>query len=319
MAGSRPQGYLADGIFLGPAALRPTRESGSPGNAVFAPGVANRILESMPRRVNDYRGLTQKSRLRLLHAVQRVPGRRLQELAEEAGVPISTARDHMRVLEDEGLIASAPVDTGRRGRPPNGYSPVRQIEHSPAAERRVVGSRTRGDVLRRLDPALDHTESLGFEAVHQLDALYEHLDDAGMEPELDERTLTVGLLPCLYEEMIDQERPLVCSVHAKLVRDQLAQVSGPLELRRLHPFLGPQRCVIVLALKGEAARSALPGGLDGDCEDAQLEQGAVLAMRALATPVDADQAGSPGCDHDTSASGGGYAGCCAQRSGPKTS
>ncbi|WP_255727366.1 helix-turn-helix domain-containing protein [Nesterenkonia sp. DZ6] len=273
----------------------------------------------MPRRVDDYRGLTQKSRLRLLHAVQRVPGRRLQELAEEACVPVSTARDHLRVLEDEGLIASAPVDTGRRGRPPHGYSPVQRIEHSQAAERRAAAARARGDLLRDLAPELDHSDSLGTKAVHQLDALYEHLEDAGMEPELDEQELTVGLLPCLYEEMIDEERPLVCSVHAKLVRDQLAQVSGPLELRRLHPFLSPKRCVIVLALKGEAARSTQPGGLDGDCDDAALEQGAVRAKRTLDHSADESLGDAACCDHTPPASGGGYAGCCAQRSGPNTS
>src|SRR5699024_289201 len=90
--------------------------------------------DRMPRRVDDYRGLTQVSRLRLLQAVQRKPGRRLSDLAEAAGVHINTARDHLRVLEDEGLVVSAPVDTGRRGRPPLGYSPVTRAEHSPQAQ-----------------------------------------------------------------------------------------------------------------------------------------------------------------------------------------
>lgn len=276
-------------------------------------------MSPMPRRVEDYRGLTQKSRLRLLHAVQRVPGRTLQELADEAEVALSTARDHLRVLQDEGLIASAPVETGRRGRPPKGYSPVQRIEHSPAAERRALAARTRGDRLRRLDPDLDHSGSLGPEAVHQLDALYEHLEDAGLEPEVDEQELTIGLLPCLYEEMIDEQRPLVCSVHAKLVRDQLEQVSGPIELRRLHPFLGPKRCVLVLAVSGEAACAQHHGGLDGDCDDAQLERGAVLAMRALSDSTEQDPPTSAGCDHCDQAPHGAYAGCCAHRSGPNTS
>lgn len=235
----------------------------------------------MPRRVDDYRGLTQKSRLLLLHAVQRVPGRRLQELADEAGLHANTARDHLRVLEDEGLVTSAPIETGKRGRPPNGYSPVRQLERSPAAMRRAAAARARGDLLRRLEPELDHGRSLGPEAVHQLDVLYEHLDDAGLEPEIDEQELTIGLLPCLYEDMIDAQRPLVCSVHAKLVRHQLEQITGPLELRRLHPFVSPNRCVLVLALGSQAPRSSRTGGIDGDRSDAELEQCAVRALRAI--------------------------------------
>lgn len=255
----------------------------------------------MPRRVEDFRGLTQRSRLRLLHAVQRLPGRLLQELAEETGLPLNTARDHLRVLEGEGLVARAPVETGRRGRPPNGYSPVRRTEHSLVAEQRARAAQERGEVLRGLDPELDHRDVLGDEAVHQLDALYEHLEDAGMEPEVDERDLTIGLLPCLYEEMIDAERPAVCSVHARLVRDQLEQVPGPLELRRLHPFVGPERCVLVLGRHGEAAPSSRLGGVEADRNDAELERAAVRALRAL-PPEDGDQAGD-----------------CAQRSGPNTS
>lgn len=235
----------------------------------------------MPRRVDDYRGLTQKSRLRLLHAVQRVPGRRLQELAEEAGMPINTARDHLRILKDEGLVASSPVETGERGRPPHVYSPVQSAEHSPVARRRVHDAKARGDILRGLDPQLDHSDALGVEAVHQLDTLYEHLEDAGLEPEIDEDDLTIGLLPCLYEGMLDTDRPIVCSVHARLVRDQLEQVPGPLELRRLHPFIGPKRCELVLGRRGEQAPSSRPGGVDADQSDSELEQYAVRAMRAM--------------------------------------
>src|SRR5690625_5511697 len=90
----------------------------------------------MPRRTTDYRGLTEQSRVRLLHAVQRAPARCLKDLAAEADVHINTARDHLRILESEGFVFSAPVDTGKRGRPPMGYWPVQRSEHSPAAQDR---------------------------------------------------------------------------------------------------------------------------------------------------------------------------------------
>ena len=237
-------------------------------------------LATVPRRVEDYRGLTQRSRVLLLHAIQRAPGRRLQELAAETGLPVNTARDHLRVLEDEGLIVSAPVETGRRGRPPLGWSPVRQAEHSPAAERRVQGARERGAALRGLDPSLDHRSELGAEAVHQLDALYEHLEDTGMEPEIDEQNLTVGLLPCLYETLMDSDQPVVCSVHARLVQAQLEQAGGPLELRRLHPFVGRERCLLVLGRRGEESRVSRPGGVDPSAEDSELGAEAVQAFRS---------------------------------------
>lgn len=251
----------------------------------------------MPRRVDDFRGLTQVSRLRLLQAVQRNPGRQLRELADEADVHINTARDHLRVLEDEGLVVSAPVETGRRGRPPMGYSPVRSAEHSPAAQRRVEEAKDRGRMLRSVAPDLDRSEELGDEASHQLDALYEHLDDAGLEPDVDEGELTVGLLPCLYQDLIDTDRPLVCSVHAKLVRHQLEQVPGPLELKKLHPFIGPDRCLLVLGRAGEGARTIRPGGIDGDRDDAELEQYAADALRSLPRRSEPEDDEDPGSRH----------------------
>ncbi|WP_198394841.1 helix-turn-helix domain-containing protein [Brevibacterium yomogidense] len=234
----------------------------------------------MPRRVDDFRGLTQVSRLRLLQSVQRKPGRQLRELADETGVHVNTARDHLRVLEEEGFVVSAPVETGKRGRPPMGYSPVRKAEHSSAAQRRLEEAKDRGRLLRRIAPDLDYSEELGDEASHQLDVLYEHLDDAGLEPDVDEGELTVGLLPCLYQDLIDTNRPLICSVHAKLVRHQLEQVPGPLELKKLHPFVEPHRCLLVLGLAGEGARTAQPGGIDSDRDAAELEQYAADAMRS---------------------------------------
>ena len=241
----------------------------------------------MPRRVDDFRGLTQRSRVLLLHAVQRAPGLLIQELAVETGLPVNTARDHLRVLEDEGLVVSAPVETGRRGRPPMGWSPVQQVEHSPVAQRRVQGARERGELLRGLQPELDHSPELGAEAVHQLDALYEHLEDAGLEPQIDEQDLTVGLRPCIYERLMDSDEPVVCSVHARLVQTQLEQAGGPLELRRLHPFVGRERCLLVLGRRGEAGHVIRPAGVDPSAQDSELGAEAVQAYRAqLATSAE---------------------------------
>lgn len=231
----------------------------------------------MPRRVSDYRGLTEMSRLRLLHAVQRRPGRLLKELAEDAGIHVNTARDHMRVLEDEGLVLSTPVETGRRGRPPVVYTLVLETSESEEAERRVQDAVARGELLRRLEP--DLRGSLDNTTLHQLDTLYEHLDDVGLEPEIDQESLTVGLRPCRYEALIAEERPVVCAVHAKLVRDQLQHIDGPLELRRLHPYVGPERCEIVLGVAGEATRAPRSGGVPSDAEDAELASQADRALR----------------------------------------
>lgn len=208
----------------------------------------------MPRRAHDYRGLTQLSRLRLLRAIQRTPGLLLSELAEIAELHTNTAREHLRVLEDEGLVRSETQPTGGRGRPPIVYLPVREADSSPAASRRVAAATASGDALRRMSPDLDSSADLGTAATHQLDALYEHLEDAGLQPDLDERELTMTLAPCPYHRAVEEDRPLVCSVHARLVQDVLTQVPGPIELRRVDPFVTQHSCVIALGMKGEATR-----------------------------------------------------------------
>lgn len=233
----------------------------------------------MPRRVEDFRGLTQASRVKLLHAVQRVPGRRLPDLAEEAGIHVNTAREHLLVLEEEGLIVSRPVSTGVRGRPPMVFDPVRQPRANIRADRRAAAARMHGDLLRRVDPGFGPSSGLEGEARHQVDALYAHLEDAGLEPELESNvggantgggggdgaggsstgssgaddSIAIELHPCAYRAMIDEHGTIVCSVHARLVQDQLAQVPGPLKLRKLEPFVTPHSCRLTLGSRDQAA------------------------------------------------------------------
>lgn len=89
----------------------------------------------MQRRLRDHRCLTHLSRLRLLHAVQRIPGRRLKAIADEASLHVNTARDHLRALEVEGLIRSTSVSSGGPGRPAIVFFPARpteaEIRHLP--------------------------------------------------------------------------------------------------------------------------------------------------------------------------------------------
>ena len=199
----------------------------------------------MPRRVDDFRGLTQPRRLRLLRAVQRDPGRTAQGLADECGIPLNTTRDHLRVLEAEGLVRGETVQRGTRGRPPLVFHPVREVASSAAADRRVSSAREHGALLRTLTGALQDAPDDGAQA--QLDVLYEHLDDAGLEPRVDGDGLVFELAPCRYHGLIAEDRALVCSVHARLVGDVLRQVHGPLTLARLEPFVTEHSCRLALA------------------------------------------------------------------------
>lgn len=202
----------------------------------------------MPRRAHDFRGLTQPRRLQLLRAIQRVPGRRAGELASESGIPLNTVRDHLRVLEEEGLIRSEVVQVGVRGRPPVVFHPVRDAATSPVADARAVDADRRGRMLRAIAPS--EAAPLDPAAARQLDVLYEHLDDAGLDPAVDEEALSFELAPCRYHDMIDEDRALVCGVHARLVKDVLRQTEGPLALRHLEPFVTAHSCHLQLTRRG---------------------------------------------------------------------
>lgn len=207
----------------------------------------------MPRLVGDFRGLTQPNRLRLLRALQRRPGQRVDELAEECGIPVNTVRDHLHVLEEEGLIRSETVRTQTRGRPPVVFHPVGADALPEPVRARIAQARTRGALLRAVTGAGSTTVE---ESVHdQLDVLYEHLDDTGFEPVIDEESLTVELTPCRFQSLIDADAGLVCSVHARLVGDVLSQVDGPLFVQRIEPFVTPHSCRIAL---GRAASASSP-------------------------------------------------------------
>lgn len=217
-----------------------------------AVSLCNDYHRRMPRRVGDFRGLTQPSRFRLLRAVQQQPGRPAAELAAECGMPLNTVRDHLHVLEQEGLIRAVPVHRPTRGRPSLAYHAVCDAGSSAAAAERVAGARHRGELMRAItgvgggDSAVTELDDA---AAVQLDVLYEHLDDAGLEPAVDEEALTIELAPCRYQGMIEGDRALVCAVHERLVCDVLRQVDGPLAVQRLDPFVTSDRCVLTLAAR----------------------------------------------------------------------
>lgn len=212
----------------------------------------------MPRRAHDFRGLTQPRRLLLLRVVQEMPGRSAGALAKESGIPLNTVRDHLRVLEDEGLIRSETQRDGTRGRPPVTFHPVRDAASSAVAATRVEGAISRGRTYRK---ATGEQPLVGADAMRQLDVLYEHLDDAGLEPIIDEQSLRFDLAPCRYHGLLDEDQELVCGVHAQLVRDVLELSDGPLQVQRLEPFVTSHSCRLLLTLSssdddGTAATTA---------------------------------------------------------------
>ncbi|MBL0885494.1 winged helix-turn-helix domain-containing protein [Myceligenerans indicum] len=201
----------------------------------------------MPRRAKRYRGLAQASRLKVLDIVMARPGIGFAELADLTGLHQNTLRDHVRVLESTGLLRSRSEHRGTRGRPRTVLTAVRGDEPDEAADQSVLDAMRYGDLHRRL---LSGEHDVGSEAdtaeLHQLDALYWHLDGLGLQPELDEAELTAHLVPCPFDSPASGVRETACRVHETLVRDVLVRAGGPLELDSVMPYVTPQECRVQL-------------------------------------------------------------------------
>lgn len=202
----------------------------------------------MARRTTAYRGLAQASRLRVLDAVMTHPRAPLSVLVEETGLHENTLRDHLRVLENEGFVRSERDHRGTRGRPRAVYRATTPSDVDVAAEDRIAAAGARGELLRRLVPQAQ--SDLPPDAVHQVDALYEHLDDLGLRPDVDEGSLHVELQPCPFQSLVDDTRDVICTVHATLIRDVLVRTGGPLGLGDIEPYRTPQSCRVNLVLAG---------------------------------------------------------------------
>jgi predicted ArsR family transcriptional regulator len=201
---------------------------------------------TVPRPTHAYHGLSQPSRLLIAYVVMRRPGLGLEELSEHTGLHENTVREHIGVLVDEGILRSEVHHRGTRGRPRAIFFAVDADDDSPVAQRRVDDAIQRGDLLRRV-VAMDAGD-LDDTALHQLDALYEHLDGVGLGPEIDERQLTVDLKPCRFHALMDSQPEAICQVHETLIRDVLRRAGGPIEVDRLHPLVTPHDCRLHLRL-----------------------------------------------------------------------
>ncbi len=201
----------------------------------------------MPRPMHAHRGLAHASRLQVVHHVMDNPGISLAELSEKTGLHANTLRDHVRVLVDEGIIRSETEHRPTRGRPRAIYYPVDAATENAAAQKRIDDAKRHGDLLRRIMPM--DTADLDDDALHQLDALYEHLDEVGLDPQLDDARLEVALRPCEFHTLVAGHREVLCRVHEGLIREVLDRAGGPVEVDRLLPLVTDHRCDLILRLR----------------------------------------------------------------------
>lgn len=260
----------------------------------------------MPARTaSTLRVLASSSRMSILHVLQRagapVP---VEDVARQVGLHHNTVREHLERLRAAGFVEREAERRTTRGRPhilyrclerPAGASLdehyraalVRAVLAGYDASGRVVAGERAGDgrsgapdARRRASSRSAQTAAPAAELPagcrSQVAVLEAHLEDLGLDPVVEPDPLAVHLHRCPFGALARERTEEVCSVHLALVRDVLHAEGGPVEAVRLEPFVGPDHCVLHLAVAHDAPAAergagsdALPaaGGAPGPSDD----------------------------------------------------
>ncbi len=85
--------------------------------------------------------------------------------------------------------------------------------------------------------------------LRQLAELEAHLDDLRFAPEVEPDGTAIHLHHCPFLDLARANTDVVCSVHLGIARGVLARSGGPLRADRLDPFIGPEHCILHLAVR----------------------------------------------------------------------
>ncbi|TFC24456.1 MarR family transcriptional regulator [Cryobacterium sp. TMT1-3] len=195
----------------------------------------------------SYKTLASLSRMNLLYQLQSRGTMTVNDLAEAAGLHHNTAREHLDRLINEGFVTCAPQPRDSKGRPKMLYSAAGGVstELGSIRSRKIEAAQERADQLRRMLPAGQAAVAgcAGPAAQRQLDALDDHLDQAGFDASIAANREQLHLRDCPYSEMV-KDHPEVCGVHYRLIQGVLEQADGPLRAVGLNLVDAPHLCVI---------------------------------------------------------------------------
>src|SRR5690606_31678507 len=186
--------------------------------------------------------------VQILHLLQTRPERTIDELCEATGLHANTVREHVQRLIEGGYVIAEAEHRTTRGRPRALYSAATGMPDasSPVARDKVMAAAKRGDLMRSVLPQAPSV--LGRDAVYQLDALIEHLEESGFEPIIDEDGLTVDLTPCPQVTAHPEDGPMLCRVHLGLTQGALVEAGGPLAADCVREPKHPEECTVQLRL-----------------------------------------------------------------------
>jgi len=199
--------------------------------------------------------------------------RSISSIADELRVHPNTVRFHIDGLVRDGRVEQVMGESAGPGRPPVLFRASRRMDpNGPTNYEFLAGILTDyvasdpdapaiAAQLGRSTSATLVTTSTRRRARSKTEAVNELIDilaDLGFEPEPAEgpRTREIRLRHCPFQNLAEQHRDVVCSVHLGLMQGALTALRAPVDVSRLDPFVEPDLCVARLS---PAQRPRNPG------------------------------------------------------------
>lgn len=179
----------------------------------------------------------------------------VRDLADAVDLHPNTAREHLDLLVDVGLVSRAVAPPNGRGRPGLRYRATPTDADDPGAYRALAGVLAEA-LAQRPDARAAATgageawgramaERLDSEvAAAPVDGLIQLLDDAGFAPERpSDAADPIRLHSCPFGQLARERRDVVCGAHLGLMRGALDELGAPFDGVRLEPFVEPSLCL----------------------------------------------------------------------------
>jgi predicted ArsR family transcriptional regulator len=188
----------------------------------------------------------------------------VQDVAARTGLHPNTARFHLDGLVEAGLADRGAEERSQPGRPRMVYSAAAADAVAGQRSYRMLAEMLTGLVVGALpqpeQAAVEAGEAWGrylaetpapwqrIDADEAVRRLLKVLRDIGFAPDAegDPEKPVIALRHCPFQEVAEQHRQVVCSLHLGLIRGALAEVRAPLGAARLEPFVEPSLCLVHL-------------------------------------------------------------------------
>jgi predicted ArsR family transcriptional regulator len=178
-------------------------------------------------------------------------------VAAQLGVHPNSARFHLEALVRLGLAERRAQDRSTPGRPAVVYAASATAPLGTEASYRELASaladavsqrgRTPQERARRAGEAKGRAMAAEDTAGQPpVEAVVRTLARLGFESRPANRGRRIDITPCPFLDLVEQHGEVVCAVHHGLMDGVLEQLGASLEVDRLTPFAGRDRCAATL-------------------------------------------------------------------------